>query len=319
MAKVKRHELLLLSINKKKRFTLKELAEEFKVSTRTIQRDLLSLMDMGLPIVSEFGPHGGYKLENERILPPIGFTESEALAFLFALQPYKKSLSFPFRREAVSGHDKFINYLPDDAVKRFEEIQKRLLIHLPSYPDPVPFLPLFLDASLEQCLVTAHYELGGNTKLGRLQPIGIYCDCGSWYSPCYSHTENEFQVIDLKDVKQAAIQIEHQALMDFSEVTITNWPDLLPPSKKLQLHIKLEGEGIQKALRHPSLSSHVIQETDDSGLISMYILTNDIHRFAELIWSLGSDALVVQPAEIAEIIRKKTELMSRNYERIQTF
>ncbi|MGG1571763.1 WYL domain-containing protein [Fictibacillus sp. NRS-1165] len=201
-------------------------------------------------------------MENERILPPIGFTESEALAFLYALQPYKKSASFPFRREAVSGHGKFIKYLPEDAVKKFEEIQNRLLIHFPFCADPVPFLPIFLEASLRKCLVTAHYEMEGNTRLGGLQPIGIYCDSGGWYCPCYSHTENEFHVIDLYEVKQAAIQMEHQDLMDFSNVTISNWADLLPSDNKIQLHIKLNSEGIKKALRHPFLSPYVLQETD---------------------------------------------------------
>jgi len=43
--------------------TADSLAAEFEVSTRTIKRDLASLMAQGLPMWARTGPGGGYVLD----------------------------------------------------------------------------------------------------------------------------------------------------------------------------------------------------------------------------------------------------------------
>lgn len=80
MSKSKRLLDLMMTVNRKRKFTVKELADEFNVSSRTILRDLQELGELGVPLYSEVGPHGGYQVLNERILPPIAFTEEEAVA-----------------------------------------------------------------------------------------------------------------------------------------------------------------------------------------------------------------------------------------------
>jgi predicted DNA-binding transcriptional regulator YafY len=49
MAKTKRLMDIWLYINRKKNFTAQELSDIFKVSVRTIQRDLIDLTEMGVP------------------------------------------------------------------------------------------------------------------------------------------------------------------------------------------------------------------------------------------------------------------------------
>lgn len=84
MSKSKRLMELMMTVNRKRRFTVKELAQEFGVSSRTILRDLQELSELGVPLYSEVGPHGGYQVLNERVLPPIAFTEEEAVSIFFA-------------------------------------------------------------------------------------------------------------------------------------------------------------------------------------------------------------------------------------------
>lgn len=87
MSKSKRLLDLMMTVNRKRKFTVRELADEFNVSSRTILRDLQELGELGVPLYSEVGPHGGYQVLSERILPPIAFTEEEAVAiFLPAMR-----------------------------------------------------------------------------------------------------------------------------------------------------------------------------------------------------------------------------------------
>ena len=61
------------------------LAQRFEVSTRTIKRDIASLVLAGVPIVSCDGRGGGYSLESSALLPSLTFTSGEAIAIATAL------------------------------------------------------------------------------------------------------------------------------------------------------------------------------------------------------------------------------------------
>jgi predicted DNA-binding transcriptional regulator YafY len=107
MSKSKRLLELMMTVNRKRKFTVKELALEFGVSTRTMLRDLQELSELGVPLYSEVGPHGGYQVLKERILPPIAFSEEEAVAMFFAVYALRHYSSLPFEAESASSLDKF--------------------------------------------------------------------------------------------------------------------------------------------------------------------------------------------------------------------
>src|SRR5690554_2318065 len=104
----------MMMINAKKSPTAKELAEEFGLSSRTIMRALQELSEIGVPIYSIHGRGGGYRLLQQRILPPISFTEGEAIAMFFACQSLDFFSSLPFGEGADSALHKFYHYLPSD-------------------------------------------------------------------------------------------------------------------------------------------------------------------------------------------------------------
>ena len=85
MLKSQRLIRLMMVINAKKSFTVRELSDEFGLSPRTITRDLQELSEVGFPIYTVQGRGGGYRLLQERMLPPIAFSVNEAVAmFLHA-------------------------------------------------------------------------------------------------------------------------------------------------------------------------------------------------------------------------------------------
>jgi predicted DNA-binding transcriptional regulator YafY len=63
----------------------RRLAQQFEVSTRTIERDLAALQQARVPIWATPGPGGGYTLDPIRTLPPLNFSPSEAAAIALAL------------------------------------------------------------------------------------------------------------------------------------------------------------------------------------------------------------------------------------------
>ncbi len=57
---------------------------------------------MGLPIYAEQGRNGGYKVLTNRVIPPILFTEEEAVSIFFAFQSLSYYRDLPFNTEINS-------------------------------------------------------------------------------------------------------------------------------------------------------------------------------------------------------------------------
>ncbi|MDZ4938436.1 HTH domain-containing protein, partial [Clostridium perfringens] len=131
MYKSQRLLRLIMIINAKKSFTIPELAMDLGVSPRTISRDLTDLGELGVPLYSIQGRGGGYRLLNESILPPITFTESEAIAIFFASQSLRYFGALPFGDQTKSALDKFYHYLPSDVREQINRLQDKVAIWAP--------------------------------------------------------------------------------------------------------------------------------------------------------------------------------------------
>ncbi|UUZ54462.1 HTH domain-containing protein [Massilia sp. H-1] len=62
-----------------------EMAARLAVDARTLRRYIVTLEDIGIPIVTERGRHGGYALMAGFKLPPMMFSDEEALALSVGL------------------------------------------------------------------------------------------------------------------------------------------------------------------------------------------------------------------------------------------
>jgi predicted transcriptional regulator len=62
VGKARRLLELIEKMNTGHKFTVGQLADEFKVSYRTMLRDLQEIEKMGIPLYSENGVHGGYRV-----------------------------------------------------------------------------------------------------------------------------------------------------------------------------------------------------------------------------------------------------------------
>ncbi len=73
---------VLTLLQTKRLVTASELAKRFEVSVRTIYRDMRSLAEAGIPLLTEEGK--GYRLLESYRLPPVMLSEQEANAIITA-------------------------------------------------------------------------------------------------------------------------------------------------------------------------------------------------------------------------------------------
>ena len=91
-----------------------ELAEELGVSVRTIHRYMGMLDEMGIPVFSERGPHGGFSLVRGYRMPPLVFTPEEAVALYLGTTLVREMWGEMYRDAAQSALAKLDNVLPDE-------------------------------------------------------------------------------------------------------------------------------------------------------------------------------------------------------------
>ncbi len=104
---------ILLFLRSKQSLSATELARQFEVSTRTIYRDLDTLSALGVPLYAERGRQGGVRLLPGYFLPPLMFTQTEAIALLLGLTLQRSLRATPFPTEIAMAEKKLLAALPD--------------------------------------------------------------------------------------------------------------------------------------------------------------------------------------------------------------
>src|SRR5215472_11814366 len=104
---------ILLFLRSKQSISAAELARQFEVSTRTIYRDLERLSALGVPLYAERGRQGEVRLLPGYFLPPLMFTQQEAIALLLGLTLQRSLRATLFPIERAMAEKKLLAALPD--------------------------------------------------------------------------------------------------------------------------------------------------------------------------------------------------------------
>jgi predicted DNA-binding transcriptional regulator YafY len=324
MSKSKRLLDLMMTVNRKRKFTVRELADEFGVSTRTILRDLQELGELGVPLYSEVGPHGGYQVLNERILPPIAFTEEEAVAIFFASHALRHYKYLPFKEESLSALHKFYNYMSGDVRDRIDELKNRIDFLTPARQAEFPYLSILLEAGIGQKVLLIDYESRGERSLRPIQPIGIYASSGLWYCPAYCYLRKDIRVFRCDRIHSVDYDSSGLTPLDLRQVHLgnrneysTSEQDKGLQTKKsrnqIRLYIELTGEGVQACEAEVWSDSLLHTREDGSGWLEGEVPGNDLRFFAKFIIGLGNEAMVQEPPELVEELKNMLSGMLRKY------
>ncbi|MNK32195.1 HTH domain protein [compost metagenome] len=311
MGKSRRLIELMMAVNRKRKFTVKELAEEFGVSTRTMLRDLQELSGMGVPLYSQVGAGGGYQVLAERSLPPISFTENEAFSIFFASHALRHFSSLPFEASAESALRKFYRYLSEDVKRQIDEMRHRVDFFTHTRPERADYLEILLQASISRLPVTINYGIRENeTNQRTIQPIGIYAHEGYWFCPAYCYLRKAYRLFRADRIRSAVLADAEvlSSTVDVSEVDLTNWGILFySKQESVDVKVKLTAKGIElfrdKSWIFPWGEVH--SSDNGTGILEMGIFPSEILFFAEYFFSFGAEAVVLQPKELREAVRRK--------------
>lgn len=317
MSKSKRLLDLMMTVNRKRKFTVKELADEFNVSSRTILRDLQELGELGVPLYSEVGPHGGYQVLKERILPPIAFTEEEAVAIFFASHALRHYKYLPFKEESLSALHKFYNYMSGDVRDRIDEMKNRIDFLTPARQAEFPYLSILLEAATGQKVLLIDYASEGRRMKRSIQPVGIYAHNGLWYCPAHCFLRGGLRIFRCDRIRSAEYDESGPAALDLRHVHLGNKEDYSAQNyesadSRVRLYVELDRGGVQACEAEVWSPPLLHIRGDGTGWLEGEIPQSDLGFFAHFIIGLCSGATVQEPQElVAEVKRMLAGMLAK--------
>lgn len=189
---------LLLHLRGGQAISAEALAQHFEVSRRTIYRDLEALSALGVPVYARRGYEGGFQLLEGYFLPPLMFTQGEAVSLLLGLALLYRLSARPFAAEQAAAERKLLAAVPEPL--RATLARARQLVGFETtasdvfHPEPAsPETPAgaatgrvveaFLQAILDRRTVTLDYLSPYRAAPDRVTalPLGLLWDRDRWY------------------------------------------------------------------------------------------------------------------------------------------
>jgi predicted DNA-binding transcriptional regulator YafY len=161
-----------------------ELAQRLEVDVRTVRRYIAALEELGIPITTERGRFGAYLLVAGFKLPPMMFTDDEALALSVGLQAARR-MGLPEAGVAIeSAQAKLERVMPAKLKRRVRAVGEMVSIDL-SRGSPrqsnAGLLALSTAAHAQQ-RVHLHYRSNDGAGTERdFDPYGLAWRTGQWY------------------------------------------------------------------------------------------------------------------------------------------
>ncbi|WP_142237987.1 helix-turn-helix transcriptional regulator [Bacillus cereus] len=311
LSKAKRLLDILIFASAKKAFTAQEIADEFNISVRTVHRYILDLSDMGLPIYAEQGRNGGYKVLTNRVIPPILFTEEEAVSIFFAFQSLSYYRDLPFNTEINSVTHKLYSSLQHDAKAKVDKIRSYIAFWNPKRTIETPLLNEVLTAAIENKNLHFQYESKSRIKTKHVHPIGVYAHDGLWYLPAYDFNVEKTLLYRVDRILSILSTEESEdTFMNLEEWFSSNSHVVHNPT---QLHVLLSTEGVRQCKSVPYLEEFVVTNENGTGYIHSTIDKGEINFITPLFYRLGKDAKVLEPIELIDGLRMRAKEVLHMY------
>ena len=177
----KRHLQLIRLLNHGRRFTAEELAQETGASIRTIQRDMLSLEELGYPIWSVPGTGGGYEMLPNRLLPPLHLREQEAVALYLTLKWMEHIPDVPFGDIRSTLSNWYVNELPHDLAEKIRRLEQNILWLGNKQIPKAPFTKEIYQAVERRNKMKMTYRTTNGQRTFTVAPVGMALLDLKWY------------------------------------------------------------------------------------------------------------------------------------------
>lgn len=311
MNRIERLAAILLLLQEKP-YTSDEIARHFEVSRRTVLRDVQALSEMGVPVIAQGGPGGGYSLPDNYQTAPLPLTGSEAFLLLLALSALERLSDLPFRQERATLRAKLQSVLPPEEASGARRLLANVTLDVPDRQARAPFLDALLEAAQQERWVRTVYQSSQRTSTQHLLPRQIYAQEGFWYCRAYARERGEertYRIDRFESVGPPAEGFVPGPINPSLPYDHSSHPEIVA-------YLTARGRALIEADRY--LSAYLQTEPDGSSRLALRCPPSELDYFARHFAALGAEITVTAPAELVERLVSLGRQLLERYEKSVT-
>jgi predicted DNA-binding transcriptional regulator YafY len=286
------------------RMTGAQLARRLEVDIRTVRNYVETLIDLGIPVEAERGRYGAYRLMPGFKLPPLMFTEDEALALTLGLKAARR-LGLALTAPAVEGAlAKVERVLPLSLRTQVQAVEEAVLLHLAPPRDlPAQALVLTLSTAVQEQrqVLLRHRSVQGEETERRFDPYGLVYRAGRWYAAGYCHLRAAVRVFRLDRIQEATLhdkRFSHPAEFDPLACVLRTLAEQ-PGTWLVRVVLKTTIEQAEHLLP-PGMAT--LEDTSEG--VEVRISVEDLEWMARFLVNLGTPFVVREPVALRETLRR---------------
>jgi predicted DNA-binding transcriptional regulator YafY len=281
-----------------------ELARRLEVDVRTVRNYIQTLIDLGVPVEAERGRYGAYHLRAGYKLPPLIFTEDEALALTLSLLVARQS-GLAAAAPAFDGVlAKVERVLPAATRSRIQAVEQTVAFdHDPSNTAPSSLAVMVLSAAIQSGQrVLLHYRSSRSEVTQRaFDPYGIAYSGGLWYTIGYCHLRGGQRLFRVDRITQIEMTSEtFPPPINFSALEAVQQALATVP-RAWPMEVWLETT-LEEAQRQMQLPKTFFEEANGGILFRMDV--DDLPWVARQLAGMGVPFIVHRPRELCDVLRE---------------
>ena len=290
-----------------------ELARRLEVGERTVRRYAAMLREMGVPVEAEVGRHGGYRLRPGRKLPPMMFTEEEALGLVLGLLAARDLGLSGVAPAAEGALAKLERAMPEplrDRVRALQEAVSIAVSRSAAGETASSDVLLTLAAAVgEGRRVRMVYLSGWSGQTEReVDPYGVAHRGGYWYMAGHCHLRGGLRHFRVDKIPEAQIldgTFSRPAGFVFPEALMDAPADT--PEGRWSVEVLLE---IKTGDARPRLPAMGFDLEPSGGGTILRCQTWNLDWVARVLAGLDAPFVVRQPAELRAALERRAAEIS---------
>jgi predicted DNA-binding transcriptional regulator YafY len=291
-------------LQSRKQMSGSEIARRLEVDPRTVRRYIVMLQDMGIPVQAERGPYGNYQLRRGYRIPPLLFTEPEAIALTLGLLAIRE-FRFPVEVAAVeSAVAKTERVMPEKLLQQARALEETITFHLDFRPHRVEsnFVTMLSSAAQQRQRVHLGYLSWEGDKTERdFDPYGIVFNEGFWYTAGYCHLRRDLRTFRLDRI--TALELSEQTFDRPDEFDVLGHVlnSLFSRPGVGQVEVLMETT-LEHARQVTSPDLGTLEETKQGVIFRRAAI--HLEWVAFFLMCLDFPVVVIQPATLRETLRE---------------
>jgi predicted DNA-binding transcriptional regulator YafY len=220
---------ILTLLQSRKYVPAEKIADKFRISTRTVYRDIKALGESGIPI--SFEQYKGYFIVQGYFLPPVSFSSEEANALLLMETMVSGFADKSIQKYYSEALNKVKAVLRSSQKEKVEALSGNIKLQVPTnMRHDFEYLSLLQQAIAGKFIVEIDYKNHKEeTTCRQVEPIGLIFYAFSWHLIGWCHFRNDYRdfkiarILHLKNTDTPFKKTDHIELDSYMKKLPVNY------------------------------------------------------------------------------------------------